>query len=505
MQKLFLDTRENDSKVRDLYGLTEDIMMENAAAALENAVIPHAFREGGYYIQRPSVLILAGSGNNGADGYALARRLMGKSYSVTVCAVSEPSSAMCVLQQKRAKKAGVYIINPMELDDYIAEKSFDLTVIVDCIFGSGFRGSADVIVQSVLETVNNTEDAYKIACDIPTGIDKWGNTYGTAFRADVTITMGALKLALYSDEAKDLCGKIELCNLGVSRTNFEHAGIPYACVLEQKDMELPLRNKQKVNKGSFGHSVFIAGKKSGAGIIAATASFNFGSGLVTVVNAFKEECINNVPCELMTDKAIPLNAAAVAIGMGFGRENPEEYKGFINELLKKSSIRCVLDADAFYYKETVRFIEQSSNTVVLTPHPKEFASLLELCGMGSYTVEQVVQNRYELVSEFCKKYEEKVLLLKGANPVIGVKMTQKGSTDLYINSLGSASLAKGGSGDVLTGLICALLSQKYSGIQSAVYASLAHAAAGSLEPDSYSLTPLKLIQKIADLNNLMQN
>ncbi|MBR5097499.1 MAG: NAD(P)H-hydrate epimerase, partial [Treponema sp.] len=169
MQKIFYDTRMLDKAARDAYGLTEDLMMENASAALERQGSEHFFSPDNKYINRPCVLILAGGGNNGADGYALARRIVQHKIDVAVCQVYEPKSAMCVLQADRAKKAGVIFINPYDLDDFIERASFDLTVVYDCIFGSGFHGTLDAMASAVIESANKIDSAYKIACDIPTG------------------------------------------------------------------------------------------------------------------------------------------------------------------------------------------------------------------------------------------------------------------------------------------------------------------------------------------------
>ena len=207
MQKIFYDTRMLDQAARDAYGLTEDLMMENASAALERFGQEHFFSPDNKYINRPTVLVLAGGGNNGADGYALARRIVQHKIDVAVCQVYEPKSEMCVLQAERAKKAGVIFINPYDLDDFIERASFDLTVVYDCIFGSGFHGTLDAMASAVIESANKIDGAYKIACDIPTGAnqDCSQGQNAAAFMADTTVTMGALKLALYSDAAKDAC------------------------------------------------------------------------------------------------------------------------------------------------------------------------------------------------------------------------------------------------------------------------------------------------------------
>ena len=508
MQNIYGDTRVLDSKVRELYKLSEDIMMENAAAALEDAVVSSLEKSledcGAVCLARPAVLILAGSGNNGADGYALARRLIRHEYAVTVCAVSEPKSQMCILQKERASAIGVSCIDISEYDDYIERISIDLKVIVDCIFGSGFHGELPYEAQAVIASANRNCDAVRIACDVPSGLDGVGNVAGSGicFYADKTVTMGALKMSLYSDIAKDACGEIILANLGVSSGNFEYADgtVKYeARLLEKSDAKLPHRNAQNVNKGSFGHAAIVCGTKSGAAVIAASAALRFGAGLVSLVTGSENfESATNIPFELMVSPDFPANTTAVALGMGLSSDG----KLFIDWLCENHNVPVVLDADICHSPFIKDLLEKRSG-IVLTPHPKEFASLLEQCGMGTFSVKEVVSRKVELVKAFCNKYPEVVLLLKGANVLIGIKRATQNEVALYINPHGCNALAKGGSGDVLSGLVAALLAQKYEPLQAAVYASLAHTSAAqkALEvvKNDFALTPLDLIQALRSI------
>ncbi|MCR5045748.1 MAG: NAD(P)H-hydrate dehydratase [Treponema sp.] len=517
MQDIFLDARLLDKAARENYGLSEDIMMENAAAALESYGKDYFFSPDKKYINRPTVLILAGSGNNGADGYALARRIVQHEICVTVCQVYEPKSPMCVIQAERAKKAGVIFINPYDLDDWLERTSFDLRVVYDCVFGSGFHGELDALCSAVIQSANKIEGAYKIACDIPTGC---------AFRADLTVTMGALKAALYTDRAKDACGKIVVADLGVSRSNFEAAastvckpandsGIeqnlskaqkaaallkPCAQLLEKADARLPFRSKkQNSNKGTFGHTAVFCGEKAGAAVIAGHAALKFGSGLVSLLPIAREkiqfEKVEDF--ELMISDKLPQNATALVIGPGLGRPSSSQAKDAASIVCGLDSIPqpLVLDADIFYYPQIKELLEKKKN-LVLTPHPKEFAELLKNCGLGNYSVQEAVQNRFELVKEFAKKYPERVLLLKGANVLIASQLPGENEVRVYINPLGTSALAKGGSGDVLSGMIGALLAQGYSPLDAAASASIAHASASQEFKNDFALTPFGLIGAI---------
>ena len=498
MQKIYSDTRELDKAARENFGLTEEIMMENAAAALESAGSPYFFSADKKYINRASVLILSGGGNNGADGYALARRIARHDLCVAVCQVYEPKSELCKIQAERAKKAGAIFLNPYELDDFIERASFDLGVVYDCIFGSGFHGALDAVSSAVIQSADGIECARKIACDIPSGVQQ---ETGAAFCADDTVSMGALKMPLFSDRAKDFVGKITVADLGVSRTNFESAAIfPCARLLEFSDARLPFRSKkQNSNKGTFGHTAVLFGEKPGAAVIAGHAALKFGSGLVTLVGQNPAAFERVQDFALMQSASVPKNASALVVGPGLGRPANAASNDFGLacalgfETLLSLSIPLVLDADIFYYPK-IKELLQKKRGVVLTPHPKEAAELFRNCGLGDYSVSEVVKKRMELAKEFSARFEGAVLLLKGANILISSKLPGEAEPRLYINALGTSALAKGGSGDVLSGMIGALLAQGYPPLEAAASASLIHAKAShAFDANDYALAPFDLI------------
>ena len=494
MQNLYLDTRKLDESCREAYGLTDEIMMENAAVALENAIGERVKFEP----LRNRVLILCGSGNNGADGYTLARRLR-IHYDVVVFECTEPKSPLCILQKSRAEKCGTRIFT---LEDFTLEFLESAAVIVDCIYGIGFHGLLDEKIRTVLNDVNDIM-TYRIACDIPTGIDIDGKVANGAFKADLTVTMGALKLCLYQDVTKDFVGEVICADLGVGRRLFENSSnfpLKKANLLEESDMMLPHRNNSFVNKGTFGHVVIAYGKKTGAAKIAGEAALNFGAGLVTLVALDNEKSdFSSVSEEIMTSTSIPQKVSAIAFGMGLGRDEKdgETIQKYFDFLTANEEIPCIIDADVFYFDGIAEFLNKRCKKVVLTPPPKEFQSLLKICGFGEYSIEDCIMKRTMLIEEFCKKYPKCVLLVKGTNPMIGYFDGRK--YNLYVNNFGRPNLAKAGSGDVLSGLIVALLSQKYKCLDATGTASLAHALASHKIDCDYALTPKKLIECVTKL------
>jgi hydroxyethylthiazole kinase-like uncharacterized protein yjeF len=463
MQKVFRSCYELDRRCYEQYGLTEDILMEHAAGGMA-AYIQEHFEKGS------SILIVSGVGNNGADGIVLARQLHG-AYEVRLHLPFGVRSKMAKLQLERAEALGVHIVDAMD----------DADVVVDAIFGAGLSREIDEGTQSILHKLNSFK-GHKIACDIPTGVGENGYLIPMAFRADVTITMGAWKEALYLDESKDSIGKIIRVDLGVSSAMYETQSNTY--LLETADLKLPRRDSLNSHKGSFGHAAVFCGEKEGAGIISGMAASRFGAGLTTLV----VHTHVSPPAWLMHSTVIPSNATAIAIGMGLGEHFESE---FLQKYVIGSHLPIVLDADSFYHAEILTILEQKERDIVITPHPKEFAVLWEHLSGEKISVKQVQQNRFELVRKFNARYPHVTLLLKGANMLIAQE------EQLYINPLGSSKLSKGGSGDVLSGLIVSLLAQGSSGIEAAIQGSLALTlAAQQYCGASYAMLPTDLIDAL---------
>ncbi|MGL2480497.1 NAD(P)H-hydrate dehydratase [Helicobacter pylori] len=453
-----------DKRALEEWLLSEDVLMENAAMALERAVLQNASLGA-------KVIILCGSGDNGGDGYALARRLMGR-FKTLVFEMKLAKSPMCQLQKERAKKVGV-VIKAWE-DNH---KDLECDVLIDCVVGSAFKGELDPFLN--FESLSQ-KSRFKIACDIPSGIDSKGRVDKRAFKADMTISMGAIKSCLLSDKAKDYIGELKVGHLGVFNQIYE---IPTdTFLLEKSDLKLPLRDRKNAHKGDYGHAHVLLGKHSGAGLLSALSALSFGSGVVSIQALECEITSNNKPLELVFCENFPKKLSAFALGMGL-EGLPKDFKKWLG------LAPCVLDAGVFYHKEVLQALEKE---VILTPHPKEFLSLLKSVGINISMLE-LLDNKLEIARDFSQKYPKVVLLLKGANTLIA----HQGR--VFINNLGSVALAKAGSGDVLAGLIVSLLAQKYTPLDAAINASLAHALAGLEFKNHYALTPLDLIEKIKRL------
>ncbi|MBR5933807.1 MAG: NAD(P)H-hydrate dehydratase [Treponema sp.] len=513
MEQIFESVKEIEKKLAPFLSSDENtaefLMIENAAASLEKQVDKFCSKKNN------SVIIMCGSGNNGADGYTLARRIERK-HSVCIIMTDEPSSYCCKKAFKNIKPLFDDSIKLFELKEEIKNSKIEkeingADVIVDCIFGTGFHGLVEQKIQNLFKIVNHS-DAKRIACDIPSGIEKTcGSISGFSmqdkkhhvFCADVTVSMGAFKTGLFCDDAKDFVGKIIKAGIGVSSERFTECAERIKekiFLLEKSDAEFPERNELNTHKGKFGHVCVVTGEKKGAGVLCASSAFKCGAGLSSILVKpdvkSKEDIEIKMPACLMVCDSIPQKTACLVAGPGFGCDG--DIKPYL-DYADKNCVPIVLDADSFYYKETADFIanagsgqtdDMKSHKIVLTPHPKEFSELLKICALGDYSVSDVAQKRLELVRLFCQKYQNAVLILKGANTFIGYK------NNVYICDKGSPALSKGGSGDVLAGAVAGLLAQGYDALDAAVTGVLMHALASTKFKKTYALTPEALIEEL---------
>jgi len=465
MEKLFKEVNSLDKRCYEKFDLTEEILMEQAGSGIVR-YIKDNFSKGS------SVTVVTGGGNNGADGVVIARQLH-IDYDVKLYISTSFKHQIGKRQLKRAISIGVKVTNQIESSD----------ILIDSLFGTGLSRKLEDKDSKLIESMNSIS-AFKIAVDIPSGIDVNGNLSCAVFKADKTFTMGALKLSLFSDSVKDYTGEIEVVDLGVAREIYEIDTDYYK--LTESDLELPYRKLQNSHKGSYGHTAILSGEREGASIISALSALNFGSGLVSIVSKERKE----IPFELMQDRTIPKNTKVIVAGMGLGNTGLDFFK----EIALNSRVPLVVDADIFHSTLIGDILETRSDEVVLTPHPREFQSMLSILFKMDLSTKEIASTRVELLEMFSNRYPNSVILLKGANRVIA----HRGK--IYIDPLGSPNLAKGGSGDVLAGMIGSLIAQGYSPLQATISGTVAHSIASqNFSGNSYTLTPKKLIEELGKL------
>ena len=488
MIPVYQNSSELEKLAKDKFAIPQFLMMENAAKSMADFILQKAADTADS--TGKSIVIACGKGNNGGDGYALARLLQDK-LEITLLAFEAPAAEEARTQYEMCLRLGIKILSAENQDDL---KSFEKACkkadfIVDCLYGTGFRGELKSSAADILNLMNKSK-GIKIACDIPSGL---------AFNADYTITMGCQKLSLFSDKAKAVSGEIILADLGISRRNFENQLSANTWLIEADDRKLPLRKNRAAHKGSYGHTAVLCGDKAGAAILSATAAMNFGSGLTSLVKTSASDLNQfKISPALMISDSIPAKTTCLALGSGFSDFSDQAADLLINWFEKSTSPALVLDAGLLTSPKTPELLSKLNTfdkaRIILTPHLAELSKLLENCGASEYKVSALAENpelKIEAGLFLTKRFPQTTVIMKSANTFIA------SSDQIFIIADGVPSLAKGGSGDILAGMAASLLAQGYTAKDAAITAAEHHAVtARCLGEEAYNLTPEALLSKI---------
>ena len=402
------------------FGLSSEMLMKRAGRAIADEVQAAARR-----LNAKKVLIVCGTGNNGGDGYVAARELLTRGFAVMVYCLEGELSAGCKREKKRY--TGKYT------------RTVGGDVIVDCVFGTGLNRKLQGEHATVVKKIN-ASGAYVIAADIPSGINgDNGNVMGIAVKANLTLALGHCKLGCVLGDGVDHCGKIIVKDIGVV------TDCSYARSLEDSDAAAfyPVR-KRNSNKGDYGSACIVAGSEQyiGALVLSVAAALKSGCGYVyaAVPEKIKYSMAVSYPQCIYAEKPYA-DASAIAVGMGLGCT--QETYGLVCDLLKTYRGKLIIDADGLNVlaKFGKGIIAQTRAKVLITPHVGEMA---RLCGI---TKEQLLENPVAVAQNFAAEYNVTVHL-KSA-----VSVTTDGKTST-LSVRGSSALAKAGSGDMLSGLIC---------------------------------------------------
>lgn len=435
--------------------------------------------------------IFCGPGNNGGDGLVTARLLAedGFKIKVFVLNLNDRFSEDFSLNYQRLKSMEQVELNEWkELPKDFPEFSVS-TIIIDAIFGSGLSKPLNGLPQKVIKSLNEFPHI-KVAIDIPSGLfaDKaLESNKDIVFIADYTLTFQFPKMSFLMPENELFVGQWNLLDIGLSSEFIYQNQTPHY-YLNSEFINTLLKPRAKFShKGSFGHLLMIAGDhtKMGAAILSSKAALRSGAGLVTLHHPKDSGSILNVLPELMSspdDNAEAFTSipdlskySNIAIGPGLGTR--QQTANALKMLLQQVQNPMVFDADALNIlsenKTWLSFIPAHS---VLTPHIKEFERLV---GESKNTFDRI-----EKAKAFTKKYNV-YLILKGAHSMIFTP-----TSNVYFNSTGNPGMATGGSGDVLTGIIAALLAQKYSSLEASLLAVFLHGLAGDLAAEKLGFESL---------------
>ena len=413
------------------------------------------------------IYIFVGKGNNGGDGYALATQMLEHNIYPYIFQVGDNKSPTAKVFKDQLIARGYHQIFDIAFCDY------DCDIAVDCIFGVGFSRSVDEVTRNIFDKINSSR-AYVVSVDIPSGLNSDNGLGKDCIKADMTIAIQSLKLGHLLSDGKDKCGIVKVVDIGISIIG-EKIGIAdddYAC----KFFPPRLNN---TNKSSYGKSVILGGCPSYVGAVklsnVGSAALRCGCGLNvlavsgSVAKAVREHILDSTIFELAErDEHLVFDAhnldqlmtgvSAMAVGMGMGASYDHNAR-IIDYILHNFRGKLLLDADGLNsIQNQTQMLDNAVCQVVITPHPKEMARLTGL------DVSEVLSNPLDTARDFAKAHNI-VVLLKGTSTIV-----TDGDKAMIVTS-GTPALAKGGSGDVLSGTILGLMARGVDVFDSAVVSS----------------------------------
>ena len=476
--KIFTDTqiKELDQYTIEHEPIAGIDLMERAAKALTQAIVEE------WTTQTPFV-VFAGPGNNGGDALAVARMLAEKGYQVSVYLFNIQSnlSEECAENKERiidCKK----IANFVEVhDNFDPPQLTENVVVIDGLFGAGLSkplyGGFSALVKYI-----NQSPCKVVSIDMPSGLLKEDNTYNVSvhiIQADLTLTLQLPKLSMLFADTQRYLGRLRILDIQLSADYIENVKTLFNIVEEQDIRRLLISREDFAHKGSMGHALLMAGSygMSGAAVLAAKACMRSGVGKLTVSTP---RCSYNVMQTALPEAVLKLDDKEAyisealdaegldAIGIGPGIGQKEETGVAMISQIKRARCPIVLDADALNILGTHRsWLQQLPKNTILTPHPKEFDRLDGTVGDGAY----------DRLMKACKmaKHLQVYIILKGHYSALCMP-----DGKVFFNPTGNSGMATAGSGDVLTGIITALLARGYSRENACLVGMYLHGLAGDM-------------------------
>ena len=506
--------READRFTIEDIGIPSLVLMENAGRQVVAAI------EAAYEEQLAGrVAILCGRGNNGGDGFVVARTLLQRGVDTAVFVIG-PLGDVRGDARTNLDILGRLGLTVVEIGD---EQSWELhfseisqcTLIVDAILGTGLKSAVSGMLETVFADIN-ASDIPIVAVDLPSGLSAdTPHLIGDCVSAAMTVTLAAPKLPLVLPPGETHAGDVVIADIGVPYEVVEGLEGSYVDLLTPEQLRVLIEPRTaESHKGDFGRVTVIAGSigKTGAALLSGMAALRSGAGLVTV--ATPASCLSVVASmapEVMTlplldsegsvaagavDRVMELAQDVIACGPGLGRTR--EASAFVRALVDRATVPLVLDADALTLlaEEPGRLLGRDDRDVIITPHPGEMA---RLAGM---TTDEVQANRLQVASDFATTHRVYVVL-KGHRTVIATP-----SGRLFINPTGNPGMATAGTGDVLTGMVAAWLAQLLDAEAACRIAVFLHGAAGDLaeaECGQIAMTSTDVLDRLGGAVNALLN
>ncbi len=471
--------------------LTFPRLMENAGASCARIIRDKLNAVG------KRVVVLCGKGKNGGDGFVIARKLCEAGCDVTVVLVcGEPKAQDAADMLQMIENGPVRIIAYNDSLPPIKEYIDDAQIIVDCIFGTGFDGVLPPHVTQIVNAVNCV-DAKVVSVDVPSGVQcDSAKVLGEAIRADLTIAISAYKPIHIMKPFSEFCGECVVADIGIIADDFRALNSLICFTCDDKDIaNLMPKRKTVSNKGTYGHVLSICGslRMQGAAVLAANGALRSGCGLVTA--AFPSSAYPAIAPKLtepllmplepglddtltitsltkLLDAASRMNAVLVGCGLGFNADTEK----LVHSLIRKCTKPLVIDADGINaLSSNIDILKEVHSPVVLTPHPGEMS---RLCGKS---VGEIVLNPIQTAVDFALKYNVTVVL-KGANTIV----CTPDPINVYINCTGNTGLSKGGSGDLLAGMISSFIAQGMTPFDASIAAVYLHGKCADITASNLS-------------------
>lgn len=455
-------TKDIDNHSTEELKIPSIVLMENAAVSFVHSLNKNF----------DNFLIICGRGNNGGDGYAIARHLLSQNKNVSIFSCDTKNmSKDCQINYDICQNLNI----PIESNINNLEKlllSHD--IIIDSIFGTGLDKTLLFPYDKIINLINE-HSKYTISVDIPSGLSgSTGEIKGTCVKANETITFVTYKTGFLNYDIFQYLGKIKVVNIGLPEYIIKK--FSDILLLDKKYIKKLFIPRNKFShKGNFGHTLIIAGSEgySGASVIAANSAVKTGSGLVTLITHKNLQSIVSAKLlEAMTanfdDKEHLLEllskSSSVAFGPGLG--NNSLTLDLLKSVINESNMTVVLDADGINsLSSDLTLLKNLKNRCILTPHLGEFSRI------SGFSIEEISKDRINKAKNFAEKYSV-ILLLKGYNTII------TDGCEVFVNTSGNSSMANGGMGDSLTGIISSLISQKYNVFDSAKIGCFLHGYIG---------------------------
>ncbi len=466
-------------------GVTYDMMMNRAGAGLA-AHLAHIATESG----QSKILFLCGNGNNAGDCFVAAAQLA-KDYEITVCMTNGvPKTRTAYTKYKLMKHVRVLTDHAQMLEAVRAHM-----IIVDGVFGIGFRGDLSLSVKELFAAASELPERQIIAVDIPSGGSALNGTVSPGtMHCNVTVTFGAAKTGLFVSPLAEHCGALLLVDIGIPDEAFSALQYPINHIDGETVRSLLPPRPHNGHKGMFGKLLSITGSRMmpGAAILSTQAALRCGVGLCCLasdpevckmlVMQSPEATLQPLTVDangMLTQHAVPeiirasKNATCVLIGCGIGQS--DEVRAVVRTLIQQIECPIILDADGLNaIVSGIDILRRAKSKVILTPHPAEMARLLHC------TTEEVQKDRVTAAKRLASRFPNTVVVLKGAGTLVAL------SDHASINTNGNSGMSKGGSGDILAGMIASLTAQHIEPEHAAQIAVYLHGLAGDCAAAEFS-------------------